>query len=142
MYHHLALIALVLTIGLAGCGRNSDTHDPGDHQTTPPDEGATEMMEEPVTPPAPPESAEPPSDDSAAATICTPEWFVWVHEQVITMQNGDMAELYPAGLPEVGTDEWFLAIDKLTGGDGTHGPDGGSEEWCRMIQQRLEQSGQ
>ncbi|MFC6635066.1 hypothetical protein [Microbulbifer taiwanensis] len=154
MYRLLPMLTLTLSLLLAigGCGRQSDTHDPPDAQSpqsegvdsTQPDETATEVMEEPVTPPpddsgtaVPESSATPPQTDTGEAPICTPEWFVWVHEQVLARHDGDMAELYPAGLPEVGSAEWFLAVDKLTGGDGAHGPDGGSAEWCSMVQQRL-----
>ncbi|WP_323847177.1 hypothetical protein [Microbulbifer magnicolonia] len=142
MYRFLPLLALLLVLN--GCGRQSDTHDPAEVERTPPGEMATEAMEEPVTPPtddngtAAPETTAPrPQTDISEAPICTPEWFAWVHEQVTARHDGDLAELYPAGLPEVGSVEWFLAVDKLTGGDGAHGPDGGSVEWCDMIQQRL-----
>ncbi|SEA30599.1 hypothetical protein [Microbulbifer marinus] len=143
MVRFLPLIALI--VALNGCGRQSDTHDPTEVERTPPGEMATEAMEEPITPP---------EDDSGTATtdqsgtapqgtdaetpeICTPEWFAWVHEQIQSRPDGDLAEQYPSGLPEVGSDEWFIAVDKLTGGDGAHGPDGGSAEWCSMVQQRL-----
>jgi hypothetical protein len=120
-------LTLTLLLCLSGCGRQSDTNDPA--QAPPPDETATEIMENPVTPP----------EDSidAAAQICTPEWFAWVNAQVLALPNGKLAELYPNGLPETGSGEWFTAVDKLTGGDGAHGPDGGSAEWCSMMQQRL-----
>lgn len=75
--------------------------------------------------------------NSEGQLICTPEWFEWVNTQVMATNSEEIAEQYPTGLPEVGTDEWFLAVDKLTGGDGAHGPDGGSDEWCFMMQQRL-----
>jgi len=142
MYPYLPLLALIFV--LSGCGRQSDTHDPADAERTPPGETATEAMEEPITPPedstatAEEQAAAPPTE----APVCTPEWFTWVHEQVIAMHDGEIAELYPAGLPEVGSEEWFLAVDKLTGGDGAHGPDGGSIEWCNMVQQRLSNSSQ
>lgn len=135
MSPYLPLLALILV--LSGCGRQSDTHDPAEVKRTPPGETATEAMEEPIAPPSTEEGAEEPAADSTEAPICTPEWFAWVHEQVLARHDGDMAELYPAGLPEVGTEEWFLAVDQLTGGDGAQGPDGGSIEWCNMIQQRL-----
>ena len=143
MYRFLPLLALALVLN--GCGRQSDTHDPTDVERTPPGETATEAMEEPITPPSddadttmPEESTAAPQDDrSETIEICTPEWFAWVHEQIQARPDGDLAELYPSGLPEVGSDEWFLAVDKLTGGDGAHGPDGGSAEWCSMMQQRL-----
>lgn len=135
MYRFLPLAALLLSLGLSGCGRQSDTHDPAETERTPPGETATEAMDTPV---APPDENE--SDTETEAPICTEEWFQWVNDQVIAMHDGDMAQLYPSGLPDVGTAEWFLAVDKLTGGDGAHGPDGGSAEWCSMMQHRLKQS--
>lgn len=147
MYRFLPLIAVLLLI-LGGCGRQSDTHDPAEERGAP-GETATEAMEEPLTPSDEPDATMDGQDDQTATTpegdeseviVCSEEWFTWVNEQVQTMHDGDIADLYPGGLPEVGTDEWFLAVDKLTGGDGAHGPDGGSAEWCAMIQQRLQQS--
>lgn len=132
MHRLVPLFALLLI--LAGCGRQSDTHDPSDAEPPPAGETATEAMEEPVTPP--------PAATETEAPACTPEWFVWVNEQVLAMHNGDLVELYPDGLPEVGTDEWFLAVDNITGGNdgnGADGPEGGSAEWCNMVQQRLSQ---
>ncbi|WP_193166042.1 hypothetical protein [Microbulbifer hainanensis] len=168
MYRLFTLTAIVLALTLGGCGRHSDTNEP-DAAKPAAGDTATESMREPVPAPTEEngtgkesesqmdsgmgsemesgsgmESDEMGShmggDTGTDTTICTPEWFAWVHQQVIGQQDGKMTELYPNGLPEVGTDEWFIAVDKLTGGDGAHGPDGGSEEWCNMIQQRLGKS--
>ncbi|WP_250464580.1 hypothetical protein [Microbulbifer litoralis] len=147
MYRYIPLIA-VLLLTLGGCGRQSDTHDPAGADGSA-DETITETMEESVTPPDPDEPdttmggqddqmATTPEGDESEVVVCSEEWFGWVNDQVLAMHDGDMADLYPGGLPEVGSEEWFLAIDKLTGGDGAHGPDGGSAEWCAMIQQRLQ----
>lgn len=138
MYRYLPLIALLAALGLNGCGRQSDTHDPANVEREAPGETATEAMEEPIAPP--PDSGTVAGNEHATdAQICTPEWFAWVNEQIVTLQDGNLAELYPHDLPEVGSEEWFLAVDKLTGGDGAHGPDGGSAEWCSMIELRLNQ---
>ncbi|WP_346839252.1 hypothetical protein [Microbulbifer sp. SAOS-129_SWC] len=143
----------VLLLALGGCSRQSDTHDTGSatDTSTMNDTGAANDTTSPdtSTPDANAPDANAPdanmSDSSGQAAmapttdteICTPEWFAWVHDQVMAMPDGKRAELYPNGLPEVGSDEWFIAIDKLTGGDGAHGPDGGSAEWCSMMQERL-----
>ncbi|WGL17666.1 hypothetical protein PVT68_05065 [Microbulbifer bruguierae] len=137
------LTGLVTAIAINGCGRKSDTHDP-DH--TP--DAATLAMEDIATTEAETkrevraqENSSPSSTgdnpNSEGQLICTPEWFQWVNEQVMSTQSEAIALQYPTGLPDVGSDEWFTAVDKLTGGDGAHGPDGGSDEWCFMMQQRL-----
>lgn len=77
------------------------------------------------------------SPNSEGQLICNAEWFEWVNGKVTEEYSEAVSEQYPTGLPSVGSDEWFMAVDKLTGGDGAHGPDGGSDEWCFMIQQRL-----
>ena len=141
MYRYLPLVALTALLALAGCGRNSDTHDPTNIEREAPGETATRAMEEPIAPPEPTEAPPTPGTQSSTdAPVCTDAWFAWVHEQVLAHHDGKLAELYPHDLPEVGSDEWFLFIDKMTGGDGAHGPDGGSAEWCSMIQHRLEQT--
>lgn len=158
MYRQLAFclpLCALLALGL-GCGRKSETHDP-DLDRPPTVVEETEIMEEPVAPPdddttdpgyAPPngtpndtddDSVDTADDTTGTAQVCTPEWFVWVNEQVQLLPNSQLADLYPGGLPEVGSDEWFVAVDRLTGGDGAHGPDGGSDEWCNMVLQRLGQ---
>lgn len=163
MNRHLPLIALFVILGLGGCGRHSDTNEPN-HATPPPGESTDGMQES--TPSTTDEGtggmqgnenmqgdesmqgsegtqdSMGNADSGTGATstdteVCTPQWFAWVHQQVLSKQDGKLTELYPSGLPEVGSDDWFVAIDKLTGGDGTQGPEGGSDEWCRMIQQRL-----
>lgn len=77
----------------------------------------------------------------ADVEVCSDTWFKWVNDQVVAMHSEVITQQYPSGLPEVGSDEWFVAVDKLTGGDGAHGPDGGSDEWCAMVQQRLSKAG-
>lgn len=150
---------LATTIAMSGCSRKSDTHDPDaapktetevveemtitepedgtDADTATPDSTApgSTTPDTTTTPPSTGGTAE--SPNSEGQLICTPEWFKWVNEQVMSQQSEAIAEQFPSGLPDVGSDEWFTAIDKLTGGDGAHGPDGGSDEWCFMIQQRL-----
>lgn len=121
---------LVLALALSGCDRQGDTSNQPEADLPSAGETATESMEEPVAPP---------EENDTDVVICTPEWFVWVDEQIVALPDGKMAELYPTGLPEVGSDEWFVAVDKITGGDGAHGPDGGSDEWCSMVEQRLSQ---
>lgn len=157
MYRHLSLLALILVLGLSGCDRQRDEPpQPSEPSGTP-----GERMNEPE-PATPPNGGTTRDDlnggttmddgttmndgttmDDGTATdtqICTPEWFASVHQQVQAMPDGDITQLYPSGLPEVGSEKWFAAIDKLTGGDGASGPDGGTPEWCSMIQQRLSQS--
>ncbi|TLM73950.1 hypothetical protein ACONUD_02680 [Microbulbifer harenosus] len=153
MIHKLLYVTLATTlataIAMSGCSRKSETHDPDtapgtetevveEMTVTEPEQGTDADTATPDTTTAPPatgDTAE--SPNSEGQLICTPEWFKWVNEQVMSQQSEAIAEQFPSGLPDVGSDEWFLAIDKLTGGDGAHGPDGGSDEWCFMIQQRL-----
>lgn len=125
MYRYLTLVLLVFALGITGCGRKTETNAPTDVERTAPGEVTDEAMPAPET------------GDTAEAEICTDAWFTWVNQKVMAMPDSQMSEMYPNGLPEVASDEWFLAIDRLTGGDGAHGPDGGSDEWCRMVQQRL-----
>lgn len=126
MYRLVSL--LVLALALNGCGRQSDTSDQSEADLSTDEETVTETMEEPVAPS---------TGSETDALICTSDWFVWVNGQVLAIHGSEVAELYPTGLPEVGSDEWFMAVDKITGGDGAHGPDGGSAEWCTMVEQRL-----
>ena len=148
MIRPILFASLMATIAITGCSRKSDTHDP---DTAPKTE--TEVVEEttvveqdsPASAPADKTTADKTTADSTSAEspnsegqlICNPEWFEWVNKQVMSLQSEAIAENYPTGLPSVGSKEWFTAMDKLTGGDGAHGPDGGSDEWCFMMQQRL-----
>ena len=151
MIRHLLLATLLATIALTGCSRKSETNDP-DKAVEPTQQTETEVVEETTITET--DSTDTSSDENntgaASATgdsaespnsegqlICTTEWFEWVNQQVMSTQSEAIAEQYPTGLPDVGSAEWFTAVDKLTGGDGAHGPDGGSDEWCSMIQQRL-----
>nr|WP_010131525.1 hypothetical protein [Microbulbifer agarilyticus] len=154
MTRKLLLTALATTlaasVALHGCSRKSDTNDP---DTAPKTEA--EVVEE-VTVTEPDATTTPPTADGTGDTstgnastdspespnsegqlICNAKWFEWVNTEVMNTQGLAIAEHYPSGLPEVGSKEWFTAMDKLTGGDGAHGPDGGSDEWCFMMQQRL-----
>ncbi|MCK7597686.1 hypothetical protein M0G74_10440 [Microbulbifer sp. CAU 1566] len=142
------LIAAVLSTFMSsllstGCSRQSDTHDP-DHSTDKAPQ--TEVREEvivdettapPATSPETSENLSGESPNSEGQLICNAEWFEWVNGQLMTRYSEAIAEQYPDGMPSVGSQEWFIAADKLTGGDGAHGPDGGSDEWCFMMQQRL-----
>lgn len=165
MIRKLLYIAVATTLATSvtiyGCGRKTETHDPDNAPKT-----ETEVMEEVIinkpegggdaampdqsapdssapdssttedaAPPSTADTGENPNGEGEL--ICTPEWFNWVNEQVMNDQGEAIAERFPNGLPEVGTDEWYNAMDMLTGGDGAHGPDGGSDEWCFMMQQRL-----
>jgi len=157
------IIALISTLALAACERNSDTHDPDAPDTLVPADtpAAGQPPEDEVavgqdrtsergtsgaddnntgTASATGDNATEDSPNSEGQLICTPEWFAWVNTQIMATNSEAIAEQYPTGLPDVGSDEWFLAIDKLTGGDGAHGPDGGSDEWCFMMQQRLQKT--
>jgi len=156
MIRHLLLASLFAAIAVTGCSRKSETHDP-DLPADSNQQMETEVIEESIT-------TEPDSDssddgatpdegatgadsttgddsagspDSEGQMACDDDWFQWVNAQVMSTQSEAIAEQYPNGLPDVGSSEWFMAVDKLTGGDGAHGPDGGSEEWCSMMQQRL-----
>lgn len=158
-------VATILTTSLAmsGCSRKTDTHDP-DHVpksetevmeeviiTKPENSGSSDaampvpsVPDNPAADPSAQETSPPPATTGSAESpngegelICTPEWFNWVNEQVMNDQGDAIAEQFPNGLPEVGSADWYNAVDRLTGGDGAHGPDGGSDEWCFMLQQRL-----
>lgn len=137
MYRYFTLMFLVFALSITGCGRKTETDAPADLERTAPGETTDEAM-----PTTEPDSGDSDADGAAMGgtsevEVCTDAWFTWVNQKVMAMPNSQLSEMYPNGLPEVGSDEWFLAIDKLTGGDGAHGPDGGSDEWCRMVEQRL-----
>ena len=155
---NLLIAALVSALALSACDRKSETHDPdsaapAESPTTteqPMDDTGTGTTGDDATTPGTT------TDDSATSgtmgadstttpgadvEVCSDTWFKWVNDQVVAMHSEVITQQYPSGLPEVGSDEWFVAIDKLTGGDGAHGPDGGSDEWCAMVQQRLSKSG-
>ena len=156
MIRHLLLAGLMASIAIAGCSRKSDTNDP---DTAP--KPKTEVIEETTVveeDTSAPDYGSPSSTGEAAGAnetgnnaasdsadnpngegqlICDAKWFEWVNSEVMKTQSEAIAENYSTGLPEVGSAEWFTAMDKLTGGDGAHGPDGGSDEWCFMMQQRL-----
>ena len=159
---NVLIATLVSTLALTACDRKSDTNEPdsaapadtpatteqpmnegGTGTTTDDSTGDNTLSDDNMG------SGDVTSDDSTTAPgstspeeqlVCTETWFKWVNDQVVSMHSDMIAEQYPSGLPDVGSDEWFIAVDKLTGGDGAHGPDGGSEEWCTMVQQRLEKS--
>ncbi|MCA0901138.1 hypothetical protein [Microbulbifer agarilyticus] len=156
MTHKLLLTALATTLAasviLHGCSRKSDTNDPDTAPTTEAEvvEEVTVTEPDPSTQTTTSDSASPAastgdtsstespeSPNSEGQLICNAKWFEWVNGEVMKTQGLAIAEHYPTGLPEVGSEEWFTAMDKLTGGDGAHGPDGGSDEWCFMMQQRL-----
>ena len=162
MIRNLLLASLFASIAITGCSRKTETNDPDQTQeptqqtemevieestTTETDSGTATDSTDPNNTGALSGSGDDASGDSASATgdssgsesvtVCTPEWFEWVNTQVMSTQSEAIAEQYPTGLPDVGSTEWFMAVDKLTGGDGAHGPDGGSDEWCAMMQQRL-----
>ncbi|BBM00101.1 hypothetical protein [Microbulbifer sp. GL-2] len=138
MYRFIPLFAIVLILN--GCGPQADKRNASEQEASPAaDQSASEAMKQPIAPPTeppPPEGSTPPG---ASASVCTPEWFAWVQQQIIGKQNGDMAKLYPSGLPAVGSDEWFAAVTMLTGGN-LSGVIPGSTEWCDAIQKRLTQT--
>ncbi|MBN8432083.1 hypothetical protein JF535_14615 [Microbulbifer salipaludis] len=151
MMRFLLLASLMTALALYGCSRKSETHDP-DQAAEPAEK--TEVIEESKDTgtgaaddtSVPGDSASSSADEtdtrsdnpnSEGQLICNAEWFAWVNGEVMRTQSEAITEQYPSGLPEVGSAEWFTAMDKLTGGDGAHGPDGGSDEWCFMMQQRL-----
>ncbi|WP_043317117.1 hypothetical protein [Microbulbifer sp. HZ11] len=166
MIRHMLLVSLMTTIAITGCSRKSDTHDP-DTTQKPEAEVVEEttVVEEDTSAPdysAPSstgdtgsandntsdsgdasgtagdtDSSSAESPNSEGQLICNATWFEWVNSEVMKTQSEAITEHYPSGLPLVGSDDWFIAMDKLTGGDGAHGPDGGSDEWCFMMQQRL-----
>lgn len=144
MIRHLLLATLFTTIAVTGCSRKSETNDP-ELPADSTQQTETEVIEEstttemdsttPDTSTTGDESTGSPGSEGQMA--CNDELFEWVNVQVMSTQSEAIAEQYPDGLPEVGSAEWFTAVDKLTGGDGAHGPDGGSDEWCSMMKQRL-----
>ncbi|MFV8782149.1 hypothetical protein ACNKU7_06975 [Microbulbifer sp. SA54] len=148
---NLWIIALLSTLALAGCGRQTETHDPDvapAAQPTSPGQEDNDAASQSDSSAGTESSADDSSVDSQNSgpnsmgqLICTDPWFEWVNQQVLSIHSQDVANQYPSGLPAVGSDEWFAAVDKLTGGDGAHGPDGGSDEWCFMMQQRLSPTG-
>jgi hypothetical protein len=158
MYRYLSLLALLMPLWLIGCGQKTDTVEPTETETMEEDVEVTEPAEERTAPGEATDEAMPDSgygqdsssgqeqatdSDMGSGTeveTCSPQWFQWVHEKVVAMPGVDakIAEMYSDGLPEIGSDEWFRAMDRLTGGDGAHGPDGGSAEWCSMMEQRLD----
>lgn len=147
MVRPLLIAALLTSFAITGCSRQSDTNDP---DKAPQTETETEVVEE-ITVDEPADSSPTPPDsntgdastdssespNSEGQLICNAEWFEWVNGQLMEKYSEAIAEQYPEGLPSVGSADWFMAADKLTGGDGAHGPDGGSDEWCFMMQQRL-----
>ncbi|GAA5525701.1 hypothetical protein Maes01_02273 [Microbulbifer aestuariivivens] len=149
MYRYLSLIALLMPLALFGCGQKTDTNDPANAEVVEEDIEVTEPSQDGGTPGDTTDSAtgDDTTGDSASAEdsqssegqTCTPEWFEWVQAQVVAIPGADamIAEWYGDGMPEVGSDDWYVAMDRLTGGDGAHGPDGGSAEWCSMMEQRL-----
>lgn len=153
---NLLLCALLSALALGGCGKKTETHDPDlppatselpadDSSATSDstDDMSTTDMDSSST--GDDSSSSTDTDTSAAdesigredVVVCTDTWFEQVNQQVMVLHSEAIAEQFPEGFPEVGSDEWFMAVDKLTGGDGAHGPDGGSDEWCAMIQKRL-----
>ncbi|MFA0811082.1 hypothetical protein [Microbulbifer epialgicus] len=142
MYRIIPLLTLV--VALYGCGPQTDRQKDSDPEAAPAaGEAASDSMKEPIAPPAesPPQDSAtqpptPPTSDNDGAAICTPQWFAWLQQQIIAKQNGEMAKLYPSGLPPVGSTEWFSAVEILTGGS-LNGLVAGSTEWCDAIQKRL-----
>ncbi|MCH9692733.1 MAG: hypothetical protein K0U59_11850 [Gammaproteobacteria bacterium] len=114
MKRSLYLFTVLLLITLPGCDRQSQTKGVD----------TTETVSQ---------------TDSDIPSICTPEWFNWVNQQLPIQSDDTLNTLYPNGLPEVGSGEWFEATDVLTAGNGERGvgPRPGSDAWCFMIQQRL-----
>ncbi|WP_237066066.1 hypothetical protein [Microbulbifer guangxiensis] len=154
MYRQLSLIALLTPLWLVGCGQKTETVDPTNteimeedvdvevsdpaEERTAPGEAADEAMSDDGY--GQEQSTEPDIGSATELETCSPQWFQWVHEKVVAMPGVDakVSEMYGDGLPEIGSDEWYVAMDRLTGGDGAHGPDGGSAEWCSMMEQRLD----
>ncbi|WP_237059990.1 hypothetical protein [Microbulbifer sediminum] len=151
MNRYMPLLALMVPLALVGCGREeeSETIDleqevpaesTSDMDSMPESDQSQDMPQDESPSTGDQDATGPQMGDTSEVEVCTEEWFAWLNQKVIT--NPDLqAELdaaYPDGPPEVGSDEWFLAMDKLTGGDGAHGPDGGSDEWCNMMQSRVD----
>ncbi|WHI50216.1 hypothetical protein P3339_17445 [Microbulbifer sp. MLAF003] len=132
---------LVLMLVIHGCERQSDSHRSPEPDTPASDGTVREAMKEPVAPPTPiGNTPAPPTEHSMNARDCTPEWFAWAQQQIISRQSAHIAKLYPSGLPPVGSKEWFTAVTILTGGS-FPGIEPGSPEWCEQIQKRLTQGG-
>ena len=163
LIRNLLIATMISALALTACGRKTETHDPdtaapadnpatteqpmddsgtgtttddtsGDNTLSDDNTSSDDMTSGDSGNDATAGTASPSPEDEL---ICTETWFKWVNDQVLSMHSEVIAEQYPSGLPDVGSDEWFVAVDKLTGGDGAHGPDGGSDEWCTMVQQRL-----
>ncbi|GAB2895283.1 hypothetical protein ACCI51_04050 [Microbulbifer echini] len=137
------VLSLTLALALSGCGRQGDpSKTPGAETAPAAGQVASDAMKQPTEPGPDNPTANPPDQTQApsagSATLCTPEWFAWVQQQVITQQDGDLKKMYPSGLPPVGSEEWFAAVTKLTGGN-LNDVKPGSPEWCQAIQKRLSQ---
>lgn len=81
-----------------------------------------------VTPPAPPATSAPaPAAEPPVTAPTTPP---------APADNGTQTPATPsADTPSIGTNEWFDWVETkagITDGQG-HGPDQGSEEWCRAV---------
>ncbi|MFS1523907.1 hypothetical protein ACL7TT_07310 [Microbulbifer sp. 2304DJ12-6] len=128
---------IAVMLALCGCGRQSDTRSSPEPVAAPAaSETATDEMKHPIAPMAEIDRSNGSTSGNGSASICTPEWFAWVQAQLVTRQNGDLAKLYPSGLPPVGSSEWFDAVTRLTGGN-LNGTISGSTAWCEAIQKRL-----
>ena len=138
MYRYFTLMFLVFALSITGCGRKMETNGPEGVERTAPGETTEEAMPSPESDSGDEYAGDADMGDATEVAVCTDAWFTWVNQKVMAMPGSQLSEMYPDGLPEVASDEWFLAIDKLTGGDGAHGPDGGSAEWCSMVEQRLD----
>lgn len=168
MTRYLPLLALALPLALAGCNGDDDRTETIDLERETPaqstedlgtgteadDSGGAEdpsntysgddisAEEELYGEPTPMGDTEGPPEmgDTSEVETCSEQWFVWLHEKVLAMpgKRDQLNERYPDGIPEPGSDEWFVAMDTATGGDGAHGPDGGSDEWCSMMEKRFD----
>lgn len=168
MNRYLPLLAFVLPLAFAGCGDDEDRREtldleretpaqstedigttPQEGETGEGDDESTTMSGDDISAekelygePTPMGDTEGPPEmgDTSEVETCSEQWFVWLHEKVLAMpgKRDQLNEAYPDGIPEPGSDEWFVAMDKATGGDGAHGPDGGSEEWCSMMEKRFD----
>ncbi|WKD50570.1 hypothetical protein [Microbulbifer spongiae] len=133
------LFALILALG--GCGRQCDRHIASEPVAAPAaGETAADEMQHPIAPGSENARAADAAADNGSASFCTPEWFAWVQAQLASRQNGDLAQLYPSGLPPVGSSEWFEAVTTLTGAN-LDGTVPGSTAWCEAIQKRLSANG-
>ncbi|WP_226646055.1 hypothetical protein [Microbulbifer variabilis] len=142
MYYFILPLSLV--VALSGCGRQGEYHKSQQSDSTAvAGQTASDAMKQPITQSANSSTEDSPNQAQTSAngseTICTPGWFTWVQRQVTAQQDGDLKEMYPSGLPPIGSAEWFDAITKLTGGNMADVKPG-SPEWCLEIQKRLSQS--